>query len=142
MANENDVRIHTPAPTAARGGGADRVHISVPRPLPRSISWVPTDIPAEVGNEPIYDVFITQEALSQLLDHVREPTSDGRPFGLLAGDLCEDLDDGRRYVLIGGVCPSPVPLLDDPQDLIPADAWDTGCAEIWSDGTSATMRES
>ena len=82
MANENEARIHAPSPTATRGGGTDRVHISVPRPLPRSISWVPTDIPAEDGNEPVYDVFITQAALGQLLDHVRESTPDGRPLGL------------------------------------------------------------
>ena len=123
MANEHEVRVHTASPTAS-GGGLERVHISVPQPLPRSIAWESTSPSAADQARPLYDIFITQGALGQLLRHAAAGDGDDQPFGLLAGDLCEDLDSGRKYVLISGVCPSALPLLDDPLDLIPADAWD------------------
>ena len=124
MATEKDIRYH--GPTAAPDSGkAERVHISVPPPLPRSIAWEPTDASPGSDPQPLYDVFITQDALRQILAHAGGPDDGLQPFGLLAGDLCEDLDSGRKYVLISGVCSSPLPLLDDPHDLIPAEAWET-----------------
>jgi len=124
MATEKDIRYHGPT-SAPDGGKAERVHISVPPPLPRSIAWEPTDVSPESDPQPLYDIFITQDALRQILAHAGGPDDGLQPFGLLAGDLCEDLDSGRKYVLISGVCSSPLPLLDDPQDLIPAEAWGT-----------------
>ncbi len=123
MATEEEIRHHGPA-SAAESGSAERIHISVPRPLPRSIRWEPLDASPESGLEALYDVFITQGALRELLAHAGGSEDELHPFGLLAGDLCEDLDSGRKYVLISGVCPSPLPLHDDPQDLIPAESWD------------------
>ena len=124
MATEKEVRYQGPVP-APEDGGAERVHISVPPPLPRSIAWDPTDASPESDPQPLYDIFITQDALRQILAHAAGPDDGLQPFGLLAGDLCEDLDSGRKYVLISGVCSSPLPLLDDPHDLIPAEAWGT-----------------
>ena len=109
--------------------GADRFHIATPRPLIRSIPWLPTGIGAGEAGQDAYDVFITQRALGDILDHARRPSEDGRVFGILAGDLCEDLDDGRRYVLISGVCRAPVSLVEDSSDQIPPEAWDALRAE-------------
>ncbi|MGB5302905.1 MAG: hypothetical protein WBP17_07150, partial [Gemmatimonadota bacterium] len=131
MATEREIRHHGPT-TAPDSDRAERVHISVPPPLPRSIAWEPTDAAPESGPpQPLYDIFITQDALRQILAHAGGPDDGLQPFGLLAGDLCEDLDSGRKYVLVSGVCSSALPLLDDPHDLIPAEAWDTlrGSAE-------------
>ena len=110
---------------------AERFHMWAPRPLLRSILWTPRGADAALVAGAPYDVFITQRALADLLDHVRSGADEGRPFGLLAGDLCEDSDGERRYVLVRGICRSRIPLASGDGDLIPATAWESlrGAAE-------------
>jgi hypothetical protein len=92
------------------------------RPLLRSIRWDPVPPVTPPDMEGAYEVFIMQSALEELLTHLAH-TDDGEfPFGLLAGDICEDPDEGTRYVQISGVCPSRVSLSADAT--IPPDAWE------------------
>ena len=122
MADQN-ARGHSPAAeTTTPDPGDERFHMWAPRPLLRSILWTPRG--PESDNAAMYDVFITQSALASLLDHLRSAPEDERPFGLLAGDLCEDPDGESRYVLIREVCRSRVSLTGEDGDQIPATAWE------------------
>ncbi|MEN8145951.1 MAG: hypothetical protein ABFS14_13515, partial [Gemmatimonadota bacterium] len=91
--------------------------------MTRSVLWKPSSSPETESVEALYDVFITQKALAEVLRHVWDAGKGEQPFGLLAGDLCEDEDGGGKYVLISGACQSPVSLSSDPAQLIPAEAW-------------------
>ena len=108
MAHENDRGQGPSAGATTPDPGTERFHMWASRPLLRSILWTPRGPDSETTG--LYDVFITQSALASLLDHVRSAPEDERPFGLLAGDLCEDPDDESRYVLIREICRSRVSL--------------------------------
>ena len=82
---------------------AERFHMLAARPTIKSIPWdpVPSVTPPEM--EGAYDVFIMQNALESVLEHIWGASVDEAPFGLLAGDICEDPEDGTRFVLISCV---------------------------------------
>ena len=122
MADENDRGQGPSAGATTPDPGTERFHMWASRPLLRSILWTPRGADSETTG--LYDVFITQTALASLLDHVRSAPEDERPFGLLAGDLCEDPDDESRYVLIREICRSRVSLNGQDGDQIPASAWE------------------
>ncbi|MCL7982948.1 MAG: hypothetical protein M8862_10525, partial [marine benthic group bacterium] len=102
--------------------GVERFHMWAPRPLLRSTLWTPRG--SDSDHEPLYEVFIAQSTLASIIRHLRDAPEDERPFGLLAGDLCEDPDGGNRYVLIRDFCRSSVSLTDRDGDQIPATAWE------------------
>jgi hypothetical protein len=120
---QNPTGVQNPA-ASGRGAtdGVERFHMWAPRPLLRSTLWTPRD--PQSDHEPLYQVFIAQSTLAAILRHLRDAAADERPFGLLAGDLCEDPDGGARYVLIRDVCRSNVSLTGGDGDQIPATAWE------------------
>ncbi|MFW6088365.1 MAG: hypothetical protein ACODAB_01350, partial [Gemmatimonadota bacterium] len=105
------------------GQAAERFHMWSARPLLRSIRWDPVPAVSPPELEGAYDVFIMQGALENLLDHVWSAAEGDTPFGLLAGDICEDPDDGTRYVLISAACRSRVSLSEN-ATILP-EAWET-----------------
>ncbi len=88
---------------------AELHHVWAPRPLHRSIAWSPTGDHRHAPDGD-YEVFVKQRALESMYRHVLEAHRADEPFGFLFGDLCEDRDSRRRYVVISRVVPSPYPL--------------------------------
>ena len=105
----------------AQASEAERFHMLAARPTLRSIPWDPIPSVTPPDMEGAYDVFIMQSALQDVLEHTWGSSADETPFGLLAGDICEDPEDGTRFVQISGACPSQLPMVDG---RIPPEAWE------------------
>ncbi|TFG62534.1 MAG: hypothetical protein E4H28_07540, partial [Gemmatimonadales bacterium] len=120
----------------AKPSDAERFHMLAARPIVRSITWdpVPTVTPPEM--EGAYDVFIMQSALEDVLEHVWGASANEAPFGLLAGDICEDPEDGTRFVQICGACPSRLPMVDG---RIPPEAWEALSEDLEARGVPGSL---
>ncbi|MCL7972176.1 MAG: hypothetical protein M8866_08855, partial [marine benthic group bacterium] len=96
---------------------AELHHVWAPRPVHRSIAWSPT---GDLRHAPDgdYEIFVKQRALEAMYRHVLEAHRADEPFGFLFGDLCEDRDSRRRYVVVSRIVPSPYPLFDGESEQI------------------------
>src|SRR5437660_10180594 len=72
-----------------------------PIPVGRSILWSPASAgPKRPGNIP-FPVFLSQAALTAILEHVATPHRAGQGvLGFLLGDACECPETGVCYLLI------------------------------------------
>lgn len=93
-------------------------HVWKPMPMGRSIYWVPTGQTGWEDASGTYEVFIEQRALESMNNHMWGAHPDDEPFGYLLGDLCEDRESRRRYVIIAEAVASSRMLLEAEHDLI------------------------
>lgn len=100
----------------------DAYHIWKPRPLLRSVHWRPVPATSREDAAGSYDVFVDQRVFRAMHQHVWNAAPDQNPFGFLAGDLCEDPDTGRRYVIISAAIPARFQLEESGDEQIPAQA--------------------
>jgi proteasome lid subunit RPN8/RPN11 len=91
----------------------DAYHIWKPRPLLRSVHWktVP-EVPREAAAG-AYDVFVDQRAFVAMHQHIWEAGAAEGPFGYLIGDLCEDPESERRYIIISAAIRSKFPFQEE-----------------------------
>ncbi len=97
-------------------------HVWKPRPLLRSVHWKPLPPPSREAGLGSYDVFIDQRVLKAIHQHVWAATAGQEPLGFLVGDLCEDPDTGRRYVIVSAAVPSKFPLSEEDPEQIRGEA--------------------
>jgi proteasome lid subunit RPN8/RPN11 len=100
----------------------DAYHVWKPRPLLRSVHWKPVPAPSREAGVGSYDVFIDQRVLKALHQHVWNAAPGDEPLGFLVGDLCEDPDTGRRYLIVSAAVPSRFPLSEDGPEQIQGEA--------------------
>ncbi len=96
-------------------------HVWAPRPIGRSILWTPTGEQSDAQAGP-YEVFLKQRALEAMYRHTWRAGHADEPFGYLFGDLCEDRESLRRYVVITRAVPSAYPLYEDESQQISSEA--------------------
>ena len=96
-------------------------HVWAPRPIGRSILWTPTGEQSDAQAGP-YEVFLKQRALEAMYRHTWRAGHADEPFGYLFGDLCEDRESLRRYVVITRAVPSAYPLYEDESQQISPEA--------------------
>jgi hypothetical protein len=101
--------------------GSDDYHIWKPRPLVRSVSWKPTPEGHEEAAASSYDVFMDQRVFEAMHQHVWNASPEEEPFGYLVGDLCEDRESNRRYVIVKAAIPSHVPFRENEREQITRD---------------------
>ncbi len=101
---------------------SDAYHVWKPRPLLRSVHWKPVPAPAREAAAGSYDVFIDQRVLKVVHQHLWNAGPGEAPLGFLVGDLCEDPDTGRRYVIVSAAVPSKFPLSEEGPDQIKGEA--------------------
>ena len=100
----------------------DAYHIWKPRPMLRSVHWKPVpEVPRDAAAGS-YDIFLDQRAFSSMHQHVWNAAPGERPFGFLAGDLCEDPDSGRRYLIVSAAIPSRFSMNEEGPDQLPGEA--------------------
>jgi proteasome lid subunit RPN8/RPN11 len=114
-------------PPEWRVGGDEQLktsayHIWKPRPLLRSVHWKPTPAASRDAAAGSYDVFIDQRAFSSVHQHLWDAGPGDEPFGFLVGDLCEDPDTGRRYLIVSAAIPSKFPLAEEGPEQVPGEA--------------------
>jgi hypothetical protein len=97
----------------------DAYHVWKPRPLLRSVHWKPVPAPPRESAAGAYDVFIEQRVLRAVHEQLWTAQPDETPFGFLIGDLCEDPDTTRRYVIVTRTMPSRFPLHEEGPEQIP-----------------------
>ena len=100
----------------------DAYHVWKPRPLLRSVHWKPVPAPSREAGVGSYDVFVDQRVLKALHQHVWNASPGEAPQGFLVGDLCEDPDTGRRYVIVSAAVPSRFPMVEEGPEQIPGEA--------------------
>jgi hypothetical protein len=100
----------------------DAYHVWKPRPLLRSVHWKPVPAPPKEAGVGSYDVFVDQRVLKALHQHIWNAAPTESPHGFLVGDLCEDPDTGRRYVIISAAVPSRFPMVEEGPDQIQGEA--------------------
>ena len=100
----------------------DAYHVWKPRPLLRSVHWKPVPAPSREAGVGSYDVFVDQRVLKALHQHVWNAAPGEAPQGFLVGDLCEDPDTGRRYVIVSAAVPSRFPMVEEGPEQIPGEA--------------------
>jgi len=100
----------------------DAYHVWKPRPLLRSVHWKPMPPPAREASAGSYDVFIDQRVFRAIHGQMWNAGPAEEPLGFLVGDLCEDPDTGRRYVIISGAVPSRLPFSEREGEQIPGEA--------------------
>ncbi len=100
----------------------DAYHVWKPRPLLRSVHWKPVPAPSRDGAAGSYDVFLDQRVFTAIHQHLWHAAPGEEPFGFLVGDLCEDPDTGRRYLIVSAAVPSKFPLAEDETAQIPGEA--------------------
>ena len=100
----------------------DAYHVWKPRPLLRSVHWKPVPAPSKGAASGSYDVFIDQRVFKALHRQLWNAGPGEEPLGFLVGDLCEDPDSGRRYVIVSAAVPSKFPLNEQGPEQIPGEA--------------------
>jgi proteasome lid subunit RPN8/RPN11 len=100
----------------------DAYHIWKPRPLLRSVHWKPTPAVPRDAAAGSYDVFVDQRVFTAMHSHLWNATPGEEPFGFLSGDLCEDPDTGRRYLIISAAVPAHVSFEEDSSEQIRGEA--------------------
>ena len=123
----NEDQSEAPKPPEWRVPGDEQLetgayHVWKPRPLLRSIHWKPVPAPEKDSAAGSYDVFVDQRAFKSIHQHVWNASPTEEPFGFLVGDLCEDPDTGRRYVIVSAAVPSKFALAEDSDHQIPGEA--------------------
>lgn len=101
---------------------ADAYHVWKPRPMLRSVHWKPVPAPPKGAASGSYDVFIDQRVFKALHRQLWNAAPGEEPLGFLVGDLCEDPDSGRRYVIVSAAVPSRFPLNEQGPEQIPGEA--------------------
>ncbi len=97
-------------------------HVWKPRPLLRSVHWKPSPAVPKDSGSGSYDVFIDQRVFSAVHQHLWGAAPGEAPFGFLVGDLCEDPDTGRRYVIVSAAVPSKFPFVEEGPEQVPGEA--------------------
>lgn len=97
-------------------------HVWKPRPLLRSVHWKPSPAGPKDAGVGSYDVFIDQRVFSAVHQHLWGAAPGEAPFGFLVGDLCEDPDTGRRYVIVSAAIPSKFPFAEEGPEQVPGEA--------------------
>ena len=97
-------------------------HVWKPRPLLRSVHWKPSPAGPKDAAAGSYDVFIDQRVFSAVHQHLWGAAPGEAPFGFLVGDLCEDPDTGRRYVIVSAAIPSKFPFVEEGPTQVPGEA--------------------
>ena len=100
----------------------DAYHVWKPRPLLRSVHWKPVPAPSREAGVGSYDVFVDQRVLRALHQHIWNAAPGESPQGFLVGDLCEDPDTGRRYVIVSAAVPSRFPMVEEGPEQIQGEA--------------------
>lgn len=100
----------------------DAYHIWKPRPLLRSVHWRPVEEVSGDEAAGAYELFLDQRAFSAMHEHVWNAPAEEEPFGYLVGDLCEDPETGRRYVIVSSVVPSRSSYREDAEEQIQAES--------------------
>jgi len=100
----------------------DAYHVWKPRPLLRSVHWKPVPAPSREAGVGSYDVFVDQRVLRALHQHIWNAAPGESPHGFLVGDLCEDPDTGRRYVIVSAAVPSRFPMVEEGPEQIQGEA--------------------
>jgi proteasome lid subunit RPN8/RPN11 len=100
----------------------DTYHIWAPRPIDRSILWKPIGEARRNAPAGAYEVFVEQRVLEAMYRHVWGAGHADEPFGYLFGDLCEDRESQRRYVVITRAVASTYPLFEADSRQISAEA--------------------
>ncbi|MGB5673063.1 MAG: hypothetical protein WBO43_00800 [Gemmatimonadota bacterium] len=100
----------------------DAYHVWKPRPLLRSVHWKPVPAPSRDAGVGSYDVFVDQRVLRALHQHIWNAAPGESPHGFLVGDLCEDPDTGRRYVIVSAAVPSRLPMVEEGPEQIQGEA--------------------
>ncbi|MCL7960383.1 MAG: hypothetical protein M8861_09345 [marine benthic group bacterium] len=100
----------------------DAYHVWKPRPLLRSVHWKPVPAPSREAAVGSYDVFVDQRVLKALHQHIWNAAPTESPHGFLVGDLCEDPDTGRRYVIVSAAVPSRFPMVEEGPEQIQGEA--------------------
>jgi hypothetical protein len=100
----------------------DAYHVWKPRPLLRSVHWKPIPAPSREAAVGSYDVFVDQRVLKALHQHIWNAAPTESPHGFLVGDLCEDPDTGRRYVIVSAAVPSRFPMVEEGPEQIQGEA--------------------
>jgi proteasome lid subunit RPN8/RPN11 len=123
----NEDQSEAPKPSEWRVPGDEQLetgayHVWKPRPLLRSIRWRPVPAPEKNAAAGSYDVFVDQRAFKSIHQHLWNASPTEEPFGFLVGDLCEDPDTGRRYVIVSSAVPSKFALAEDSDPQIPGEA--------------------
>lgn len=97
-------------------------HVWKPRPLLRSVHWKPVPAPSKEAGVGSYDVFVDQRVLRALHQHIWNAAPTESPHGFLVGDLCEDPDTGRRYIIVSAAVPSRFPMDEEGPEQIQGEA--------------------
>jgi hypothetical protein len=97
-------------------------HVWKPRPLLRSVHWKPQPALPKDAAAGSYDVFVDQRVFKAIHQQLWNAGPGDEPFGFLVGDLCEDPDTGRRYVIVSAAVPSRFPLVEEEPEQIPGEA--------------------
>lgn len=97
-------------------------HVWKPRPLLRSVHWKPEPALPKDAAAGSYDVFVDQRVFKAIHQQLWNAGPGEEPFGFLIGDLCEDPDSGRRYVIVSAAVPSRFPLVEEGPEQIPGEA--------------------
>ena len=100
----------------------DAYHVWKPRPLLRSVHWKPVPAPSREAGVGSYDVFVDQRVLRAVHQHIWNAAPGESPQGFLVGDLCEDPDTGRRYVIVSAAVPSRFPMVEEGPEQIQGEA--------------------
>jgi hypothetical protein len=100
----------------------DAYHVWKPRPLLRSVHWKPVPAPSKGAAAGSYDVFIDQRVFKALHRQLWNAPEGEAPLGFLVGDLCEDPDTSRRYVIVSAAVPSKFQLNEQGPEQIPGEA--------------------
>ena len=100
----------------------DAYHVWKPRPLLRSVHWKPVPPLSKGAASGSYDVFIDQRVFKALHRQLWNAAPGEEPLGFLVGDLCEDPDTGRRYVIVSAAVPSKFQLNEQGLEQIPGEA--------------------
>jgi len=97
-------------------------HVWKPRPLLRSVHWKPEPALPRDAAAGSYDVFVDQRVFKAIHQQLWNAGPGEEPFGFLVGDLCEDPDTGRRYLIVSAAVPSKFPLVEEGPEQIPGEA--------------------
>lgn len=97
-------------------------HIWTPRPLLRSIYWKPVPPPPFEVVSAAYEVFLEQRAWLTMHEHVWQAPANRTPFGYLVGDLCEDPNANRKFVIVTSALPARFAFHEDRKEQISREA--------------------
>jgi proteasome lid subunit RPN8/RPN11 len=97
-------------------------HIWTPRPLLRSVYWKPVPPPPFEVVSAAYEIFLEQRAWLTMHEHVWQAPADRTPFGYLVGDLCEDPNANRKFVIVTSALPARFAFHEDRAEQITREA--------------------